>query len=760
MRSRKFGGRAGALLAGACVALCMSGSALGQEAPAGRDVVEDRPEERRARGGDIVVTGRSLEPEETALPVRVLAGEELAHRRQGGLGETLAGLPGVHLDNFGGGASRPVIRGQTLPRIEVLTDGANLFDVSAISPDHAITTDPLLLDAIEIQRGPAAIRYGGSATHGAINLIDSKVPKAVPTGGYTGASEVRYGTGDEEKTVVGRVTAGIGQFAIHAEGARRAAEDYDVPDAYGSDRLPDSLAESTSYSVGASWITPKGYLGAAYTRMESDYGLPGHSHLNGVCHTHGLDLHCEAHSGFDDPFGGSDDHTAYIRLRSDRFDVRADYDDLLPGLAHLRLRGSYTDYAHDEVDGELLFTRYTNEVWDGRLELTHRPLLGFTGTFGVQYTDGTFSGINVEDLHVPFPENAYGTVPPYYHLTENVGVFLSERRTFGAIDVEIAARKDWRRIRAAQPTFRMDLTPRYERLFERFYGPNWRQIIEDEYVVSFFDRNPPARHDPFSASLGVTWSLDDGFALALSLAHTERAPSIRELYARGNNLATNSYELGLAVPNPLLEDAGLTAEDVLETTDAINLTLRKSGGPLAFEIGLFYQDVDDYVFARLIETETEAGRPHDFLVYTAARARFAGIDGEVSYQFTPGSRVTVFGDYVDAELKNEDDNLPRIPPGRLGARYNLDSGPVSGDVEYFHTFEQDKVASYETRTPGYDMLNATLSYRFDLGRAKAVELYVRGTNLLDELAFAHTSFVKNQSPLRGRSVAIGMRHAF
>lgn len=41
-----------------------------------------------------------------------------------------------------------------------------------------------------------------------------------------------------------------------------------------------------------------------------------------------------------------------------------------------------------------------------------------------------------------------------------------------------------------------------------------------------------------------------------------------------------------------------------------------------------------------------------------------------------------------------------------------------------------------------------------------MELYVRGTNLLNELAFAHTSFVKDQSPLRGRNIAIGMRHAF
>jgi iron complex outermembrane recepter protein len=117
-------------------------------------------------------------------------------------------------------------------------------------------------------------------------------------------------------------------------------------------------------------------------------------------------------------------------------------------------------------------------------------------------------------------------------------------------------------------------------------------------------------------------------AQAVRLGHAERAPGVRELYARGNNLATNSYELGLAVGNPILGESGLSAEDVLETTDAINMTFRKTGGPLESEVGLFYHDVDDYVFARLQETETETGIPHNFLIYTAADARFAGIDGQ------------------------------------------------------------------------------------------------------------------------------------
>ena len=132
--------------------------------------------------------------------------------------------------------------------------------------------------------------------------------------------------------------------------------------------------------------------------------------------------------------------------------------------------------------------------------------------------------------------------------------------------------------------------------------------------------------------------------------------------------------------------------------------------------------------------------------------------------------MTVFGDYVRAKMESGDDrNLPRIPPGRLGARYEGNWGPLSADLEYYRTFAQNRVATYRTAlgatvreapTDGYNMLNATIAYRFDLGLGKSVEFYARGTNLTNELAFSHTSFVKDQSPLRGRSVTFGMRHQF
>lgn len=177
-------------------------------------------------------------------------------------------------------------------------------------------------------------------------------------------------------------------------------------------------------------------------------------------------------------------------------------------------------------------------------------------------------------------------------------------------------------------------------------------------------------------------------------------------------------------------------------------------------MGVFHQDIENYVFATFLEEENDTGVPHRLMLYTAEDVTFSGIDGQVSHRLDDGSVITLFGDYVRADLKSANDELPRISPGRLGARYDWSSGPWTADVECYRTFKQDRAASYETSTPDYNMLNATVSYRVDLGQRRFVDLYVRGTNLTNDLAFSHTSFVKDQSPLRGRNLVFGVRHTF
>jgi iron complex outermembrane receptor protein len=648
---------------------------------------------------EIVVSANvlGLRADDTATPVITLSGDELVRRRQATLGDTLAGQPGVNFDNFGGGASRPVIRGQTAPRVQALSDGANIQDASAISPDHAVTTEPLLLRGIEVLRGPSALLYGGSAIGGAINLLDEKVPTHSPEGGIGGAIEGRLGTADDERSLVGGLTVGGQGLALRVEGVHRRSDDYRVPKSFGENRVDGSYNDTSTISVGGSWVGPGGYLGVAYTRQRSEYGLPGHSHEYEDCHPHGTSLHCGGHGHDDEDHDHDHDHdheheeVPFVKLRSERFDIRSEYEDPLPGFERVRFRLSFTDYEHDEIEHDEVATTFKNKAHDLRFELAHKPIGGLRGVFGVQHSESKFSALG-EEAFLPESE------------TRSTALFLMETLEAGPVRLELAARHEWVKI---------DTT-----------------------------LNRTSNHRPFSVSGAAVWDIGGDYSLALSLARSQRAPNVQELYARGIHLATNTYEIGTATLGK-------------ETGKSIDLTFRKTKGATTFTIGAYHQAFDDYIFANTLD------RFEDFRLirYEAADATFTGIDGEMRHDFGDVG-VSLFGDYVRAKFKDGLGNLPRIPAGRLGARADGQWGALSADVEYYHVFEQDRIADFETRTAGYDMVNATLAYKVDLGTSADAELFVRATNLTNELAFNHASFVKNASPLRGRNFVFGLRTSF
>jgi iron complex outermembrane receptor protein len=117
------------------------------------------------------------------------------------------------------------------------------------------------------------------------------------------------------------------------------------------------------------------------------------------------------------------------------------------------------------------------------------------------------------------------------------------------------------------------------------------------------------------------------------------------------------------------------------------------------------------------------------------------------------------GDLVRAELRDTDDPLPRIPPARLGAALHYHSQLWNSRVEVRHTFEQDRVARLERPTDAFTFLNASLGYRLFAGRT-VVDFLLRGTNLTDEEARNHVSFLKDAAPLPGRDLSLGLRVGF
>jgi len=436
----------------------------------------------------VSASGLGKQSHEMTMPVAVMEGQELVMRREATLGETLQGLPGVHSSSFGAGAARPVIRGLDGARVKVLSDGVELLDASTISPDHAVVSEPLLAERIEVLKGPATLLYGGGAIGGVVNIIDRKVPTHVPEKGYEGELELRANSVANEGAGVFGITAGSGNFAVRAEGAKRQADEYEIP---GSpNRQEGSYNDTDSFTLGASFIGERGYLGAAYTEQNNRYGLLAHEHAD--CHTHGRDWHCGGH-------GHSHDHdeehgaVPYVDMQQKRWDLRGELGDPLPGFELARLRVGHSNYQHEEIEGGEVGTRFDNDATDARLELTHQPLFGWRGVVGAQTLRRDFEAAG---------EEAY--VPPT--LTRNHGVFLLEEYTAGAWRYELGLRHEWQDIDA--------------------------------------DGQRNTDHKGTSVSAGAVWTFAPQYSLGFSLSRSQRLPTAEELYAYGPHAASRTVELG------------------------------------------------------------------------------------------------------------------------------------------------------------------------------------------------------------------------
>ena len=231
------------------------------------------------------------------------------------------------------------------------------------------------------------------------------------------------------------------------------------------------------------------------------------------------------------------------------------------------------------------------------------------------------------------------------------------------------------------------------------------------------------------------------YSLRSSLSRSHRLPTAEELYADGVHLATSTFEIG----NQDLKK---------ETSNNLDLTFRKFNGDTTYSVSAFRNRVNDYIYAHTLD-DVEG---FQLVEYAQRDATFTGLEGELRHKFSPLLSATVFGDYVRAKF-TDGGNLPRIPAHRVGVKLDGEWKHWHGLVEFYRVSRQDKVADFETATPGYNMLNLGTHYTTRIGGIPA-QFYARINNVTDELALSHTSFIKEVAPLTGRNLTAGLRLIF
>lgn len=471
-----------ALVSRAALVTALGWSALAGAAAA-QSVAAQDPRNPAVALDDVIVTGApfGISARATTIATTVIDEEALATAPAASLGDLVNGLPGVRSTDFAPGASRPVIRGLSGPRVQVLTNGIGLIDASSVSPDHQVATDPAEANRIEIVRGPATLAYGGTAIGGVVNVIDNRIPTEMPEG-LEGLVSAQASSVDNGWSTSGRLTFGLGPIAINIDGVKKNSDDYDIPSpslsqrraaADGVARGPggtqvNSFAELESWGAGASWIGSRGFIGASYKDLSSTYGTVAESNV-------------------------------FIQLEQTREDVRGEL--RFDGGPFQKLTGSYghADYTHTEFEGPgMPGTVFQSDGWEARSDLVQKTRDGWNGAVGVQTLSRSFAAIGSEAF-VPSSQ------------IEEAGVYSVQRLDRAGWGLEGGLRYDRRSVTATP----LSGGPEISRDFGNWSGS----------AAAFIKPIP-------------------NLFLGLSLAHNERAPSEVELFADGLHVATGVYERG------------------------------------------------------------------------------------------------------------------------------------------------------------------------------------------------------------------------
>ena len=280
-----------------------------------------------------------------------------------------------------------------------------------------------------------------------------------------------------------------------------------------------------------------------------------------------------------------------------------------------------------------------------------------------------------------------------------------------------------------------------------------------------------------SLSAGLNWEYIPGYSVALTLSRNERAPSMQELFSAGQHLATQTFEVGLVYD---MDEEGEVSENLRsvkeEVSNNIDLTFRKFSGDSGYTLSFFYNQADDYIYQSATgltalshaHEEEENGvdeiEAHDehaeegtpVYYFNQDDATIYGMEAEGFVDLNLNWRISVFGDYIRAKI--DSDNLPRIPPLRLGSTISYEGEALSSALSVVWYDDQTKTTEYETSTEGYTLVNASVDYR--LSDTQDWTVYVRANNLFDKEARVHTSFLKDQTPLPGRNFTLGTRFSF
>jgi iron complex outermembrane receptor protein len=451
----------------------------------------------------VTATGSEQSTFEAFQSVTTLDTNKIAEESHPSLGEVLDKEPGVAKRSFGPGSARPVIRGFDGDRVLVLQDGSRTGSLASQSGDHGEPIDVLSLERLEIVKGPATLLYGSNAIGGVVNAVTGH---DFSHEGVRGYFTTIGGTTNDQAGVSGGLEYGIGKWMLWGNTSGQRTGDYNTP----IGEIPNSKTRATSGLGGFGRYGDKSFFSFSYGYDNRRYGVPFAASFEGE--------------------GGEEN----IDLKMRRHDLR--FNGGLRGLegviSAFRLSLNYSDYKHEELEGDTVGTTFNNKQFIYRGTFDQRRSTRFSGSFGFSGFHRDYESIGAEALAPPVIQNSFA-------------VYALEEIGFNRVSFQFGGRVE-----------------------HNGYDPDG--LRERSFTG-------------FSGAAGIRIPLWEGGAFVTNYTHSYRAPALEELYNFGPHIGNLTFEIGNTDLNR-------------ERADGIDFSLRHISNRLRAEANFYYYSLKNFVF--------------------------------------------------------------------------------------------------------------------------------------------------------------------
>ena len=662
---------------------------------------------------ELTVSSAFLDGDASSInnPIHVIQYSDFSKKGVSTLAESIDTLLGVTNQDYGASVGQPIIRGMSGNRVKVLNNGLVVRDVAFMGADHPIEVDIGGIQQIEIVKGPSSILYSNGAIGGIVNIVDSTISKedVLENVFNVGFESQSVNDGDNFNINYSGSVDGFNLFFSHSH---KNLDNFDIPDEAVIHEEEEEGHEESSFLANSDSKMAATRLGISKT---GDWGYYGISSVI-IDQFNGVPFHGEEEHEEGEEEEEHEEERIFAVTDSSVINIEGEY--LLDGIVNS------IAYSLRETDSSLT-EQHAEEEHEGEEEEEEEH---------EEHGATTFTNNSEEAQIILDISNANNEQKLVFNLANSESSVVKEVGTPSMRPAETSESTIGYYLGTNFNELNMDLGIRYDQINVK---GSTQSIVNATDIT-----NHDLDFDNLSFSASFNRAISDNFEATLGISNVERAPSSTELLMNGKHMAIQRFELG---------SVSLDSEEASN----IDLELSYELNDIEFNLLYFQNDIDNYIY---LQDNANGTKLEGVVIanHSQKDAEFDGYEFSISSDFDlyDGNLAVLIGtDSVDGKFK-DGTNIPRITPSRNIYSFVYTQDDLIFDLSLKEVKSQNDTASGETPTAGFELLDLMVSKSFSIYSDEDLTLSLFGTNLFNEIARNHASYVKNEVPLAGRNLGL------